>query len=423
MRALRPRGGAALSDINGERLLADLRALATIGGQADGGVDRLAWSEADLAARRWYADRIREAGLEPRVDAALNVFGRLSGSAGPRLLTGSHLDSVPNGGRLDGAYGAVASLEVLRSMVESGDPLAARVEVVGFADEEGVRFAIGLIGSLALTGGLDLEQLREGRDWQGIPIQQVIASAGREVDRMLDARQHLPSIAAFLELHIEQGPRMEADGVDLAVVTGIVGVYRAQVRVIGRQNHAGTTPFRLRHDAGRAAARAVASLRELVESIDAEAVANIGSMRFDPGGVNVIPGRAAFMLEIRHLEEAVVRRIVASFKTNLDTICAEEGCRAETEQLSWVPPARMDREQMELLEAACRELDRQPARLSSGAGHDAAILARHVPTGMLFVPSIGGVSHSPQEATSDEHLVLGARALLRGVRAAAARIK
>jgi len=402
-----------MSDINPQRLLSDLRTLSAIGAQADGGVDRLAWSEADLAARRWFAERIREAGLEPRVDAALNVFGHMPESAGPRLLTGSHLDSVPNGGRLDGAYGAVAGLEVLRTMVESGEPLAARVEVVGFADEEGVRFAIGLIGSLALTG----------RDWQGDPISQVIASAGREVDRMLDAQQHMHSIAAFLELHIEQGPRMEAEGVDLAVVTGIVGVYRQQVRVIGSQNHAGTTPFRLRHDAGRAAARAAAGLRELVQNVDPEAVANIGAMQFDPGGVNVIPGRAAFTLEVRHLEESVVHRIVETFNTNLETISAEEGCRAETERLSWVPPARMDPAQMERLEAACQELGHEPARLWSGAGHDAAILARHVPTGMLFVPSIGGISHSPQENTSDEHLVLGARALLRGVRAAAAQIK
>jgi N-carbamoyl-L-amino-acid hydrolase len=265
-----------VTDIDGERLLTDLRTLSRIGGQADGGVDRLAWSEADLAARRWFAERIREAGLEPRVDAALNVFGHLPGSSGPRLLTGSHLDSVPNGGRLDGAYGAVAGLEVLRTMVESGDPLTARVEVVAFADEEGVRFGTGLIGSLALIGELDLNRLRDERDWQGVPIRQVIATAGREVDRMLDAQQHLPSIAAFVELHIEQGPRMEADGVDLAVVTGIVGVYREQVRVVGSQNHAGTTPFRLRHDAGRAAARAAAGLRELVQGIDPEAVANIG---------------------------------------------------------------------------------------------------------------------------------------------------
>jgi N-carbamoyl-L-amino-acid hydrolase len=240
---------------------------------------------------------------------------------------------------------------------------------------------------------------------------------------MLDAQQHLHSIAGFLELHIEQGPRMEADGIELAVVTGIVGVYREQVRVIGSQNHAGTTPFRLRHDAGRAAARAAAGLRELVEGIDPEAVANIGVMQFDPGGVNVIPGRATFTLEVRHLEEPVVNRIVESFNKHLESICAEEGCRAETQLLSWVPPARMDPEQVEMLEAACQELGRNPARLWSGAGHDAAILARHVPTGMLFVPSIGGVSHSPQETTSDEHLVLGARALLRGVRAAAARIK
>jgi beta-ureidopropionase / N-carbamoyl-L-amino-acid hydrolase len=139
-----------VSDINGDRLLAELAELSTIGGQADGGVDRLAWSEADMAARRWFAERIRQAGLEAHIDAALNVFGHLPGSAGPRLLTGSHLDSVPHGGRLDGAYGAVAGLEVLRTMVEAGDPLAARVEVVGFADEEGVRFGTGLIGSLAL---------------------------------------------------------------------------------------------------------------------------------------------------------------------------------------------------------------------------------------------------------------------------------
>lgn len=412
-----------MTDINGDRLLADLRTLSTIGGQADGGVDRLAWSEADLAARRWFAERIREAGLEPRVDAAFNVFGHVPGSAGPRLLTGSHLDSVPNGGRLDGAYGALAGLEVLRTIVESADPLATRVEVVGFADEEGVRFAIGLIGSLALTGELDLDQLRGGRDWQGVPIRQVIATAGREVDRMLDAQQHLPSIAGFLELHIEQGPRMEADGVDLAVVTGIVGVYREQVRVLGSQNHAGTTPFRLRHDAGRAAARAAAGLRELVQGIDPEAVANIGVMQFDPGGVNVIPGRAVFTLEVRHLEESVVFRIVESFNASLEAICSEEGCRVETERLSWVQPARMDREQVELLEVACQELGREPVSMWSGAGHDAAILARKVPTGMLFVPSIGGVSHSPLESTSDEHLVLGARALLRGVRTAAARIK
>src|ERR1700716_2918070 len=165
MPAVRPRDGAALRDINGDRLLADLRALATIGGRSDGGVDRLAWSDHDLAGRRWFAERMREAGIEPRVDAALNVFGHLPGTTGPWLLTGSHLDSVPNGGRLDGAYGAVAALEVLRTLAESRDPLADEVEIAGFADEEGVRFAVGLIGSLALVGGLDIERLRHRPQW------------------------------------------------------------------------------------------------------------------------------------------------------------------------------------------------------------------------------------------------------------------
>ncbi|HEX3630488.1 MAG TPA: Zn-dependent hydrolase [Candidatus Dormibacteraeota bacterium] len=412
-----------MSDINGERLLADLASLSRIGGLPDGGLDRLAWSEADLAGRRWFAQRLAEAGLEAHQDPSLNVFGHLRSAQGPFVLTGSHLDSVPNGGRLDGAYGAVAALEVLRTLVESRDPLASHVEVVGFSDEEGVRFSIGLLGSLALCGELPMETLRQARDLEGVPIREVLAGAGADLDQLADARHRLASVKAFLELHIEQGPRMEAAGAELAVVTGIVGVYRERVRVVGAQNHAGTTPFERRRDAGQAAARAAAGLRELVQTIDGDAVANIGVMRFSPGGVNIVPGEASFTLEVRHPDEVVVREILNSFNRRLDVTCKEEGCDAEVELLSWVPPAPMDPGQMETIDRACRELGMTPARLSSGAGHDAAVLSRHVPTGMLFVPSIGGVSHAPAEATSDEHLVLGARALLRAVRASASRIK
>ncbi len=354
-----------MSDINGERLLADLRTLAAIGGLPDGGVDRLAWSEHDLAGRRWFAERMGEAGIEARVDAALNVFGHLPGMAGPWVLTGSHLDSVPNGGRLDGAYGAVAALEVLRTLAESGDPLAEQLEIVGFSDEEGVRFETGLIGSLALTGELDIERLRDGLDWQGVPIRQVLAGAGRDLDRILEAQQHRDSIKAFLELHIEQGPRMEADKIDLAVVTGIVGVHRQRIEIQGTQNHAGTTPFRLRHDAGRAAARAAAELRDLVLGVDAEAVANIGSMRFYPGGINVIPGRAQFTLEVRHMNEPVIGEAVWAFATRLERICAEEGCRVVVELLSSVPPAPMNETVVGALEQVCTELGR-PQSLAEG---------------------------------------------------------
>jgi beta-ureidopropionase / N-carbamoyl-L-amino-acid hydrolase len=197
-------------------------------------------------------------------------------------------------------------------------------------------------------------------------------------------------------------------------------VQREKVRIEGVQNHAGTTPFRLRKDAGRAAARTVAGLRELVEDHDGEAVANVGAIHFYPGGVNVVPGRAEFDLEVRHVKDGVVRRIVDAFHERLHGICAEEGCRADADLRSYFPAAALDSRVMDALERACRPLGRRMTRLASGAGHDASVLSRHVPTGMLFVPSIGGISHAPEENTSDEHLVLGARALMRGVHEVAA---
>ena len=406
-----------MSDVRGERLLGDLAELSAIGGRPDGGIDRLAWSEADLEARTWFAARLGDCGLEVRWDEALNVFGHLPGSTGPYLLTGSHLDSVPSGGRLDGAYGAVAALEVIRTLVESKDPIAGRLEVVGFADEEGVRFETGLIGSKALCGELDIEALSCRADWSGAPIQDVLRKAGIDLARMNDASGHLPRVANFLELHIEQGPRMESTGTQLAVVSGIVSVHREEIRIAGMQNHAGTTPLNLRHDAGRAAARISAQVKELVQSVDHEAVANVGVMRFSPGAVNVIPGQAELTLEVRHLEEPVVSAITQRIHERLAAICGEEACRFEVSPLSDVPGAKMDPAMMTTLDRVCEQLAVTHRRLWSGAGHDAQVLARHVPTGMLFVPSRKGVSHAPSEGTDEAHLVLGARALLAAVRA------
>ena len=404
--------------VDAERFLEDLRAFSRIGGRPDGGLDRLAWSEADLEGRRFIGRRMREAGLEVRTDEALNVFSHLPASRGPWLLLGSHADSVPRGGRLDGAYGVIAALEVVRALTESSDPLAPRVEAVAFADEEGVRFGEGLLGSEALAGEVDVQRLRSASDWEGVPALEVFRAAGVDLDRIPDAGRHMAEVSAYLELHIEQGPRLEEAGQDLAVVTGIVGVARRHVTIEGEQNHAGTTPFRLRRDAGRAAARAVAGLRELVQGVDADAVANVGAIRFDPGGINVVPGRAEFDLEVRHLEAAVVDRVLDAFEARLREICAAEGCRASTAVRSSVPPARMDPKLMEALERACRASGRPFTRIPSGAGHDAQVMARHVPSAMLFVPSKRGISHAPEEDTSDEHLVLGVRTLLQAVREA-----
>ena len=404
-----------MSDIDVERFLDDLGAFSRIGGRPDGGLDRLAWSPADLEGRRFLEQRMREAGLEVRTDEALNVFGHVPRSRGPWLLLGSHADSVPRGGRLDGAYGVIAALEVLRTLNESNDPRAPRVEVVAFADEEGVRFGEGLLGSEALAGKLDVERLRAARDWKGVPAEDVLRVAGVDLDRMADAGRHLAEVSAYLELHIEQGPRMEEQGQDLAIVTGIVGVARRHMEIEGEQNHAGTTPFRLRRDAGRAAARAVAGLRELIQGVDAEAVGNVGVIRFEPGGINVVPGRAEFDLEVRHLDAAIVDRVMAAFDERLQAICAEEGCRARSALRSLVPPARMDPGLMAALERACRSTGRPFTRMPSGAGHDAQVMARHVPSAMLFVPSRRGISHAPEEDTAEDHLVLGVRALLQAV--------
>jgi hydantoinase/carbamoylase family amidase len=289
--------------------------------------------------------------------------------------------------------------------------------VVGFADEEGVRFESGLIGSKALCGELDVHALTQRNDWTGVPIPDVLRSAGIDLLQMNQARAHLPLIKAFLELHIEQGPRMEASGTDLGVVTGIVSVHREEIQIDGMQNHAGTTPLNLRHDAGRAAARLTGQIKELVQSVDHEAVANVGVMRFNPGAVNVIPGRAEFTLEVRHLEEPVVSQITRRIHDRLAEICGEEACRSQIRPLSDVAGAKMDPSMMATLDAVCDELGRPHRRLWSGAGHDAQVLARHVPAGMLFVPSRKGVSHAPGEDTDDGHLVLGARALLAGIRA------
>lgn len=406
-----------MTDINGERLLSDLAQLSAIGGRPDGGLDRVAWSEADLEGRRWFAARLRDCGLEVRIDEALNVFGHLPRARGKFLLTGSHLDSVPSGGRLDGAYGAVAALEVLRTLVESKDPMANRVEVVGFADEEGVRFESGLVGSKALCGELDIEALGTRNDWTGVPIPDVLRAAGVDIAVMNNASAHLTQVGRFVELHIEQGPRMESSGTELGVVTGIVCVHREEITIDGMQNHAGTTPLDLRHDAGRAAARLAAQVKEVVLSINHDAVANVGVMRFTPGAVNVVPGLAELTLEIRHLDEPVVRQIIERIHERLAEVCGEEACRFEIRPLSDVPGAAMDAGMMATLDEVCDQLGVTHRRLWSGAGHDAQVLARHVPTGMLFVPSRKGVSHAPGEATSDDQLVLGARALLAGVRA------
>ncbi|MFF3553854.1 M20/M25/M40 family metallo-hydrolase [Streptomyces tsukubensis] len=368
--------------ISGRRLMNDIKELATFGGREHGGVDRVAGSPEDLAARAWLVRRIEDAGLEGWTDATGNVFGRVRGSRAPWVLCGSHTDTVPAAGHLDGAYGTIAALEALRTLHEAGHPAAAAVMMVDFWDEEGVRPGSGggLVGSTAL----------------------------RDSDSVRD-------IGAFVELHIEQGPRMEHAGLQLAVVDGIVGIDRYTVVVRGEANHAGTTPMDARADAGRAAARITGRLWEAVRTADETMVVNVGRMEFVPGSPNVIPGEACFVAELRAATQEALTEAERCLGKLVREICDEERCTARITQLSHKPVVRFDDAVRRALDTACRGRGVPVGHLSSFAGHDAGALSAKVPTGMLFVPSAGGVSHSPAEDTAPELLIQGAQVLLETV--------
>ena len=362
--------------ISPERLLADIAALARIGGRADGGVDRLAGSRADLEGRRWLAERMGAAGLEANLDEVNNVFGHPPAVTGGLLLLGSHTDTVPAGGRLDGAYGVLAALEVARTLRESGHPAADRVAVASFHDEEGVS-GKGFEGSLAFCAG-----------------------------------PRMAGVIGYLELHIEQGPRLEAEGLELGAVEGIVGIERHRLEFRGEPNHAGTTPFEMRRDAGRASVRLLAGLRELVQLVDPEMVANAGEIAFHPGAPNVVPGLATTQVEFRALRPDSLARAAEALRFAAERIAGEERCELAIQPLTSWPAVALDPDFVAAVEVACVASGRPWRRLASGAGHDAEILARHVPAAMLFVPSRRGVSHSPLEDTDPEHLALGCQTLL-----------
>ncbi|WP_328537483.1 M20/M25/M40 family metallo-hydrolase [Streptomyces sp. NBC_00344] len=374
---------APVPRINRGRLLRDLDVFATFGGRADGGVDRVAGSPADVAARAWLMRRIEDAGLLTDTDEIGNVFARSPGGTGPALLLGSHTDSVPAGGRLDGSYGVIAALETLRTLREAGHPAADRVRIAGFWDEEGARpdSAGGLTGSTAFVSG---DGLRD--------------------------------IAAFYELHIEQGPRMEAAGTDLTVVEGIVGIERHEINVFGVPNHAGTTPMADRADAGRAAARLLAGLTPKLAAIDPAMVFNVGFIEFLPGAPNVVPGQARLTVEWRSGRASALRRACDELTGAVHAAAAEENCTASVELLSHKAITGFDSEAVKVLQDACLKTGGVfGGSLLSFAGHDASVLSAHVPTAMLFVPSTGGISHSPLESTPDRQLALGCQGLLRSV--------
>ncbi|HZP78551.1 MAG TPA: Zn-dependent hydrolase [Pseudolabrys sp.] len=384
------------------RLRADLDALAQCGRDAAGGHNRPAFSAADIEGRRWLQRQMTAVGLDVRIDAAANVIGRLASNAGgnelPALMIGSHTDTVPNGGALDGALGVLAGLEVARRLQDEARPRLRPLEIVSFEDEEG-RFS-AFTGSRSMLEGIEPSKLEQMRDADGTQLDQAAKAVGFPINGFPAAKREKQSIAAYLELHIEQGSVLERKRLAVGIVDAIVGQGRFSIRFEGRADHAGSTPMTERKDAFAAAALFATNLREVVIAKgEGRAVMTIGVVKVEPGAGNVVPARARLALEIRDTDKARLEALIAATETEAQRAAALHGVTASCRQTYRIDPTPMDVTLRGELERAARDVGLDYLVMSSAAGHDAQIVGRHVPAGMIFVPSIGGRSHCPEEAT------------------------
>lgn len=412
----RERRVSALLEVSApERLLADLAALESIVDAGQPGWTRLALTHADVAGREWARAAMVAEGLEVRIDGAGNVIGRLAGRdpGAPAIMTGSHTDTVAGGGRFDGIVGVVAALEVVRTLRESGTTLHRDLLIVVFFSEEPNRFGLSCIGSRALMGDLSVEHLAT-TDARGDTFADQLVHAGVEASAALSAAIDTTSIAAFVELHIEQGPHLEAQGSDIGLVTSITGIRRFRAAFAGRRDHAGTTPMDHRRDAGCAAAGSVLAV-ERIASSHPDGRGTTGHVTFTPEAVNVVTERAELWGEFRSPDMMWLDQAARTFA---DAAAGESSTRGVELELEWLPsesPARMRSGLLDIVGETCDALGLRRSRLYSGAEHDAAIIAKRIPTVMIFVPSHDGRSHCPEEFTAASDISNGAAVLLNTV--------
>ncbi len=407
--------------INAERLWKRLFELAEVGQQESGGVTRLSYTEEERAAKELAASYLEEAGLKIYEDAVGNLFGRREGRRpeAPVLLVGSHLDSVYNGGNFDGPLGVLAGIEVLQTMKERGIETEHPIEIVAFTDEEGARFSFGMIGSRALAGTLTSEDLQH-KDMQGISIAEAMKESGLDPNSISDATRPPGSVKAYIELHIEQGKILENENLPVGTVTGIAGPLWLRFVLEGEAGHAGATPMRFRRDALAAAAHIMGSI-EAEASRTGTAVGTVGQLSLFPGGINIIPGRVEFTLDLRDIDEQVRDEVERRIAEEARRLCEERGIRLNIETLQRVAPALCSDLVKNAAKAACEELGLQPYFLASGAGHDGMQLKDLCPMGMIFVRSEGGISHNPSEWSSKEDCACSCDVLCRTVLSLAGR--
>ncbi len=396
--------------IDRERLLGRLQALAEIGRSEAGACCRLALSDEDKAGRDQVVAWMRELGLTVSIDPIGNVFGLRAGRR-PELapvMTGSHIDTVRTGGPYDGNLGVLAGLEVVAALNEAAVDTERGLVVAFFSDEEGARFAPDMLGSLVFVGGLPLAEALAIRAIDGAVLGEELARIGYAGSAPLGE----PKPAAYVELHVEQGPVLDAEGLQIGAVENLQGISWQQLTIAGQSNHAGTTPMRLRHDAGYAAAAVACFVRGLAREMGGSQVATVGKLDLVPNLVNVIASRATLTVDLRNTDETLLRQAEARLAACLDDLAAAEGVSIERRVLARFEPVDFDQAVVGRIEAVAARLGLPQRRMTSGAGHDAQMLSRICPTAMIFVPSVGGISHNPAEHTEPGDLAAGASVLL-----------
>ncbi|MYB87776.1 MAG: Zn-dependent hydrolase [Acidimicrobiaceae bacterium] len=405
-------GYRQLLEVNGQRLLQRLWDLAEIGPIPGGGNNRLALTDADKEGRDLVVTWMRDLGLDVSIDTIGNVVAAQQDvGQGPPVMMGSHIDTVATGGKYDGNLGVLAALEVIETAIESGIDLERPLAAAFFTNEEGSRFPPDMMGSLCYTGGLTVEEAMSTTDADGVAV-------GDELDR-IGYRGPVPCPGpapyAFVELHIEQGPVLERDGMRIGAVTGVQGISWTEVNITGQSNHAGTTPMSMRRDAGLAAGELVVAVRRIADEMGGTQVGTVGALRLHPDLVNVVAARAKLIIDLRNTDDDDLQSAERRLLTEIRRIADSEDVEIDTKWVARFEPVVFDPRVVELVESNASALGLSVRRMPSGAGHDAQILAGVCPAGMVFVPSVKGISHNPAEYTEPDDLIAGANVLLNTV--------
>lgn len=414
--------------INKDRLLRDLNAVSRIGLGEGGSVTRLVFSVHELRSRQLLVHLMNQAGLDVRVDAAGNIFGRLAGEReGPAVLAGSHLDSVVQGGRYDGPVGVIGALEAVRTIKESGVPVPAPLESVCFVGEESSRFGFSTLGSSLVAGDVTMDDFANAVDAGGNRLEDVLSSLGIYRENLDSLKRDPETVKAYLELHIEQGPILESKKKKIGVVTAIAAPSRFRVVFRGQADHSGTTPMEMRKDALVAAGQLITYIdevcREHAAAEKGRVVGTVGAIKVEPGVINAIPGRAELQVDVRSITSASKRKVAGLIKRRARRIARERGVKVDLVTIRDEEPVAMHPRVIALIRALCEERNVPFEVMPSGAGHDAMQMARITPTGMIFIPSVNGVSHNPTEWTDPDDICLGTQFLVEALlRAAHAKI-